>query len=211
MTIWFRRLIALAVLIVVFLRPAFLWRPQTSVFIWLGAMIASLTFFIAECFNPALTFTRRFGTAYLLVTGLIYAGAGALGLQPNPGLVEPFVWTWIVSPYVWITLATSHGGGYDVVLLDPHRLSSAIALCLGLIAVGAALAMSRSKRSGYQIWMVLLCLIVFLSGGYVVAAIRFSGGSRLGIVCGWLITYVVAFGLAYRGSELYSTKSTSIL
>jgi hypothetical protein len=205
-SIWIRRLIALALLFVVALRPAFLWPATTSLFIWLGAMIASLTFFIAECFNPALTFTRRLGMAYLLVTGIIYAYAGAWGLYPEPNLIEPFMWSLLVSPYIWITLVTSHGGGYGAVLEEPHRFSSAIVLCLGLIAVGAALAMSRSKKIGYQIWMALLCLIIFLIGGYVVAAIRFSAGPVLGFVCGWLITYIVAFWLAYRGNEPHKVK-----
>lgn len=208
MVIWFRRLGALALFIVAVVRPVQLL--QTSALIWIAAMITSLTFFIAECFSPALTFTSGLGTAYLLVTGIIYAWAGVLGLvsQPQPGLVEPFVWSFLVSPFVWITLVTSHGGGYDVVLLEPHPFSSAVALCLGLIAVGAALAMSRSKKIGYQIWIALLCLIIFQVGGYVVAAILYEVSNRLWIACGWLITYMLAFWLAYRGSEPYSTKST---
>ena len=64
------------------------------------------------------------------------------------------MWSFLVSPYVWITLLQSHGGGYDEFLTDPHRFTlahrftSAIVLALGLIAVGAALAMSRSRKIG---------------------------------------------------------------
>ena len=67
MVVALRRILALALFIVVLIRPV-----NTPLSVWIAAMIASLTFFIAECFNPALTLTRRFGTGYLTVIGVIY-------------------------------------------------------------------------------------------------------------------------------------------
>jgi hypothetical protein len=178
----------------------------------ISALIASLIFFIAECFNHALTLTQRFGIVYLAVIGFIYSCAGVLGLMSHMELIEALIWTFFVSPYVWITLLQSHGGGYDLIPNDePHRFSSAIVLALGLIAVGAAFAMSRSCKIGYQIWMALLGIMILLVSGYVLAAILYYGSERLWVPLAWLISCMVAFALAYRGSEFHSTKSSETL
>ena len=113
----------------------------------------------------------------------------------------------------WITLLQSHGGGYDEFLTDPHRFTlahrftSAIVLALGLIAVGAALAMSQSRKIGYQLWMALLGIMILMVSGYVLAAILYYGSERLWVPLAWLISCMVAFGLAYS-AEFHSAKSS---
>jgi hypothetical protein len=204
-----RALVTLGVLVLLFW-PAFersFPRP-----VWAILLIMTLTYGISLLFSSKRPALRRFGTAYLAFVGLSYFVAGMLGIMPHWDLIEAWIWSSLISPYLLISFFdqlihrfpyTASGAPYYTLPVDEHHLVfSATVVVVGIIAIVAAFAMAKSHKTAYRVWLVLLGLsFVSLVGYLIVGFVSWGPGETIVPLC-WEGSYVAAFMLARRGSDL---------
>ena len=85
---------------------------------------------------------------------------------------------------------------------EHHLLFSAAVVVVGIIAVVAAFAMAKSHRIAYRVWLVLLGLSFVSLVGYLIVSFVSWGPKETIVPLCWEASYVTAFMLARRGSDL---------
>jgi hypothetical protein len=157
---------------------------------------------------------RRWGIAYLVLVGVTYLLAGVLGLFPNGSLVEAAIWYSLISPYPLLTLVdqclryhpcTISGTPYAILpgSNEPQVFFSTAVIIVSLIAIAAALLMTKENKIAYRVWLALVALSIAEALTYVLAdfanwgAMPGAGTSsnESTIALGWAASYLAAYVL----------------
>ena len=175
-------------------------------------LIMTVTYGISLLFSSKLPSRLRFGAAYLVFVGVSYFVAGILGLMPHWDLIEAWIWSLLISPYLLVSFFdqlihrfpyTASRAPYHTMPVDEHHLLfSAAVVVVGIIAVVAAFAMAKSHRIAYRVWLVLLGLSFVSLVGYLIVGFVSWGPKETIVPLCWEASYVTAFMLARRGSDL---------
>jgi len=213
-----KALAIVAVLVLLFLPTLQRGLPKIP---WVILFMVALTFGISLFFSAQMPVFRRFGIAYLVLTGLTYLLAGILGLLPNGDLIEAEMWYFLISPYPLLRLLTamiySRPFRIDAVpytifpASGPHLWFSITVVLVSTILIVAAFAMAREKRTAYYLWLFILALSILEALGYVVAQFGKWGvpqyrGTRdsaaIIVPLSWAASYLAAYVMARRGADL---------
>jgi hypothetical protein len=172
----------------------------------IGGASAAITYGISLLFRDELPLGRRLGTAYLAFVGITYVIPSAVGLGEHMDFVVTSIWNRLVDPYLLIWLS-GHARADLYQLPDSssyfmppgvnYRFSYAV-ITASVIAIVAALGMTRSSKIGLVTWTVLLGASLLFSGCYIYVGIYSWGISGIGVQMFWEASYIVAFGLATR-------------
>lgn len=205
-----KALASLVILVVlVYVSPDLLPLRVWSV-VWLMLQAFPLTYLITLLFSAEIPLRRRWGIAYLVLTGIAYLLAGVEGLPPS-SLFEAVAWDLLISPYPLLTLLrhsvprsphASEWGQIYVLAHAEHPLFSAIAIILSLVAIAAAFAMAKGYRIAYIVWRIMLSVLGFATSAYVVLGFAGWGLKEAVLPVCLMVSYLAAYTMARRGAEL---------
>ncbi|MDP9053543.1 MAG: hypothetical protein M3N93_04470 [Acidobacteriota bacterium] len=151
----------------------------------------------------------RFGTAILAVVAGVYFFTSALGLIPDFGLIEAWVWDGLISPYFLISV--SHN-----VLLDDwrggvekspsrhsdeglHLFFSTTMLCISIAGVAGAVLIVKQRTAGQRIWIGFIALLSLSLAAYAYAILLYPQGWGIAPQVFWEALVLVGFLLVRRG------------
>jgi len=178
---------------------------------WVLILVLTLTYGISLIFSSPISTHRRFAAAYLILTGLTYLLTGILGLLPNWGLIEAAMWYSLLSPYLFISFLdqaahhfpyTAANAPYEPVPASEHHVFSAIVVAISATAVVAAFGMAKGRKIAYDVWLVLLGVLILAWVGYVIVGFVSWGLKDTILPLCWLISYIAAYLVARRGISL---------
>lgn len=149
--------------------------------ICLPLFIGVLTYGISLFSSVQIPVYRRWGMAYLALTGITYLLVGLIGFPARgAGLLAANVWSLLISPGPFLAVI---GGLTSPISFDIHKLDywiwpdskldqallSLFACLVGSLAIAAAFAMAKNKKIAYNVWFALVMLSILGAVGYVVA------------------------------------------
>ena len=211
-----KTLATLAVLVLLHLPASPISERSMPKIPWVILFILALTYGISLFFSTKVPAYRRWGIAYLALTGFTYLLAGIQGLLPNGELIEAAMWHSLVSPYPLLTLVR-HGiphsphdtewGEIYVFPTNDHSIFFSIAVVvIASVAIVTAFLMPRDNKRAYTAWLILVGLSILAALGYVVAGIASWGPHEAILPSCWAVTYLIAYIMA-RVGVLFKTKS----
>jgi hypothetical protein len=198
----------LAILAVLFFLDSKLFKPRAFLVV---LFILTVSYGISLAFSTKLPAYRRWGIAYLVFVGITYLIAGILGLLPHGGLVESMLWHGLISPYPLFRMSEQglfrHAQGIDwgAVYVFPFKgsqLFSGAIVLLSSVSILAAIAMSKGKRNGYNLWLAMVCASVMGTLAYVVAGFLNWGLQEAILPLCWTASYIAAYVAARKGAKV---------
>jgi len=203
-----KALATLVVLVVLFFLDSKHFKPRALLVV---LFILTVSYGISLFFSTDLPAHRRWSIGYLVFVGITYLIAGILGLLPHGGLVESMLWNGLISPYPLFTLSEqglfrqARSIDWGTVYVFPFKgsqLFSGAIVVLSSASILAAIAMSKGKRIGYNVWLILVGASILGTLAYVVAGFLNWGLQEAILPLCWAASYVAAYVMARKGAEV---------